>query len=43
MEYPDPYIPRSLTFEVPERISAEGGVETSLDEDESYVVTKDFS
>ena len=32
MEYPDPYIPRSLTFEVPERISAEGGIETSLDE-----------
>lgn len=32
MEYPDPYIPRRLTFEVPERINAEGGVETKLDE-----------
>lgn len=32
MEYPDPYIPRRLTFEVPERINAEGGVETPLDE-----------
>ncbi|MBI4693864.1 MAG: hydantoinase/oxoprolinase family protein [Gammaproteobacteria bacterium] len=32
MEYPDPYIPRRLTFEVPERINAEGGVERPLDE-----------
>lgn len=33
MEYPDPYIPRRLTFEIPERVNAEGGVETPLDED----------
>ena len=33
MEYPDPYVARRLTFEVPERINAEGGVETPLDED----------
>lgn len=32
MEYPDPYIPRRYTFEVPERINAEGGIETALDE-----------
>ncbi|MBI2800343.1 MAG: hydantoinase/oxoprolinase family protein [Gammaproteobacteria bacterium] len=32
MEYPDPYIPRRYTFEVPERINAEGGVESVLDE-----------
>ncbi|MEQ8662182.1 MAG: hydantoinase/oxoprolinase family protein, partial [Gammaproteobacteria bacterium] len=32
MEYPDPYVARRLTFEVPERINAEGGVETPLDE-----------
>ncbi len=32
VEYPDPYIPRRLTFEIPERINAEGGVETALDE-----------
>ncbi|MEN9728596.1 MAG: hypothetical protein RL434_2962 [Pseudomonadota bacterium] len=32
MEYPDPYIPRRYTFEVRERINAEGGVETTLDE-----------
>ncbi|WP_339114587.1 hydantoinase/oxoprolinase family protein [Thioclava sp. GXIMD2076] len=27
-----PYIPRALTFEIPERMNAEGGVETALDE-----------
>ncbi|MEM7543308.1 MAG: hydantoinase/oxoprolinase family protein [Pseudomonadota bacterium] len=32
MEYPDPYIPRRLTFEVSERINAEGGVDKPLDE-----------
>ncbi|MGD9601155.1 MAG: hydantoinase/oxoprolinase family protein [Gammaproteobacteria bacterium] len=32
MEYPDPYIPRRYTYEVVERINAEGGVETPLDE-----------
>lgn len=32
MEYPEPYVPRSLTFEVPERIDAEGGVVQALDE-----------
>lgn len=31
-DYPDPYIPRSQTFEVPERVNSEGGVETALDE-----------
>jgi N-methylhydantoinase A len=30
--YPDPYIPRSLTFEVPERILASGEIRTALDE-----------
>jgi N-methylhydantoinase A len=30
--YPDPYVPRSLTFEVSERLSAEGDILTSLDE-----------
>ncbi len=33
VEYPDPYIPRRLTFEIPERINAEGGVEKPFDED----------
>jgi N-methylhydantoinase A len=30
--YPEPYVPRSLTFEVPERIGADGGVVRALDE-----------
>jgi N-methylhydantoinase A len=42
MEYPDPYIPRSLTFEVPERISAEGGVEISLDEEKVTSLLRTF-
>lgn len=31
--YPDPYIPRRRTFEVPERVSSEAEVTTALDED----------
>lgn len=31
IEFPPPYIPKALTFEVPERINAEGGVELALD------------
>ena len=30
--YPEPYIARRYTFEVPERINAEGGIEVPLDE-----------
>jgi N-methylhydantoinase A len=30
--YPEPYVPRALTFEVPERIGADGGVLRPLDE-----------
>lgn len=30
--YPDPYVPRALTFEVPERIGAEGQIRRALDE-----------
>lgn len=30
--YPEPYVPRRLTFEVPERINAEGKVVQALDE-----------
>ena len=32
VEYPDPYVPRRLTFEIPERVNAEGGVESALNE-----------
>jgi N-methylhydantoinase A len=31
--YPEPYVPRRLTFEVPERIGAEGDVRLPLDEE----------
>jgi N-methylhydantoinase A len=34
MEYPEPYIPRYLTFGVGERINAEGGIEQEIDEDD---------
>ena len=30
--YPDPYVPRALTFEVPERINSAGNAHTPLDE-----------
>lgn len=30
--HPEPYVPRALTFEVPERINSTGGVHTPLDE-----------
>jgi N-methylhydantoinase A len=42
MEYPDPYIPRSLTFEVPERISAEGTIEHPLDEQAVHQLLTEF-
>jgi N-methylhydantoinase A len=32
--YPEPYVPRALTFEVPERILASGAIHTPLDETE---------
>jgi N-methylhydantoinase A len=32
-DYPKPYIPRRYTFEVPERITSEGEVDTPLDEE----------
>lgn len=30
--YPEPYIPRELTFEIPERIAVDGRIKTPLDE-----------
>jgi N-methylhydantoinase A len=32
VDFPEPYVPRYLTFGVKERMNAEGGVETDLDE-----------
>ncbi len=37
-EFPDPYIPRSLTFEIRERLSSSGEVLTALDEKQSMEV-----
>ena len=36
--YPEPYVPRSLTFEVPERIGSLGEIVTRLDEDEVVAI-----
>jgi len=38
--YPEPYVPRSLTFEVPERIGALGEIVTPLDEDAVVAVAR---
>jgi N-methylhydantoinase A len=43
VEYPDPYIPRQLTFEITERINAEGGIELALDEKLSRELLATFS
>ncbi|MGD5549526.1 hydantoinase/oxoprolinase N-terminal domain-containing protein, partial [Xanthomonas citri pv. citri] len=32
VDYPEPYLPRYLSFGVAERVNAEGGIETPLDE-----------
>ncbi len=37
-DFPDPYIPRRYTFEVPERMGPEGGVITELNEAETRAV-----
>ena len=42
VELPDPYIPRRLTFEIPERINAEGGVELELDEESAEKIINNF-
>jgi N-methylhydantoinase A len=36
VDYPVPYLPRHLTFGIRERINAEGGIETPLDEDQVH-------
>ena len=40
---PRPYIPRRYTFEIPERVNAEGGVETPLDEVAARAILADLS
>ena len=39
-EYPAPYVPRSLTFEIPERVLADGSVRAPLDEQAVVAVVR---
>jgi N-methylhydantoinase A len=41
-EYPAPYIPRTLTFEVPERVHADGSVSVRLDEDAVRAIAREL-
>lgn len=41
-EYPAPYVPRSLTYEVPERVHADGSVRQVLDEEAVRTVAADI-
>ena len=38
IEYPDPYVPRQLTFEVPERVTSAGTVLAPLDEERTLEI-----
>lgn len=38
--YPDPYIPRRLTFEITERVDAQGGILTPLDEEQARLTIR---
>jgi len=40
--YPEPYIPRALTFEVPERVDTEGNATTPLDEGAVLSIIQDL-
>jgi len=40
--YPDPYVPRALTFEVPERLDAQGNILRPLDEEAVLRVIHDM-
>jgi N-methylhydantoinase A len=42
-EYPDPYVPRRLTYEVPERINSEGEVMLALDESRVVEIAADLT
>jgi N-methylhydantoinase A len=42
LDYPEPYVPRYLTIPVTERTTAEGGIDTPLDEDEVRAAVKQF-
>ncbi len=40
--YPEPYVPRELTFEIPERIAVDGSIKTALDEAETIRVLENL-
>ncbi|HXJ66848.1 MAG TPA: hydantoinase/oxoprolinase family protein, partial [Actinomycetota bacterium] len=42
IEKPDPLVDRSMTFEVPERVLADGSVERPLDEDAARALVRDL-
>ena len=42
-EFPSPYVPRSLTWEVPERIGADGGIVKELDEGRVIEIAHDLA
>lgn len=42
-EFPSPYVPRSLTWEVPERIGADGGIVKELDEARVIEIAHDLA
>lgn len=42
IDYPDPYIPRSLTFGAEERVNAEGDIVSPLDEDQVREIAADI-
>jgi N-methylhydantoinase A len=39
-EYPEPYVPRSLTFEIPERVGSQGEIVVPLDEAATVQIIK---
>ena len=43
IDYPEPYVARHLTFEIPERIDAEGGIVTALDETRVRAVLREVA
>ena len=42
LDYPEPYVPRYLTIPVRERINAEGGIDTPLNEDDVRAAVAQF-
>ena len=43
MEFPKPYIPKHLTYEVPERVNAEGGIEKPINVERTREIIRELS